>query len=84
MSTVEGQKIITQQLTEQERIDLRRASIQDTFQSAMERLQDTIGQIVVGPMQALLEDITKFLSKSENIQMIVDGIKGLFKGIAYN
>lgn len=81
MNTAEGQKIITQQLTEQERIDLRRASIQDTFQSAMERLQDTIGQIVVGPMRDLLEDITKFLSKSENIKIIVDGIKGLFRGI---
>ena len=82
MNTAEGQKIITQQLTEQERIDLRRVSIQDTFQSAMERLQDTIGQIVVGPMRHLLEDITNFLSKSENVQMIADGIKGLFRGIA--
>ena len=82
MKTVEGQKLITEQLTEQERIDLKKASIQDKFQSAIEKLQDTLGSIVAGPLAQLVDDITKFLSKSENVKSIANGIKSIFKGIA--
>ena len=82
MKTVEGQKLITEQLTEQEQIDLKKASIQDKFQSAIEKLQDTLGSIVAGPLAQLVDDITKFLSKSENVKSIANGIKSIFKGIA--
>ena len=68
--------------SEQEAADLKKASMQDKFQAAIERLQDTLGQIVAGPMGELVNELTTFLSKSENIKVIVDGIKGLFRGIA--
>ena len=68
--------------SKQEAEDLRKASMQDKFQAAIEKLQDTLGQIVAGPMVQLVDDIAKFLSKSENIKSITNGIKGLFEGIA--
>ena len=67
--------------SEQEEADLRKASMQDKFQATIERLKDTLGQIVAGPMKDLIDDITKFLSKSENVKMIADGVKSIFKGI---
>ena len=68
--------------SKQEAEDLRKASMQDKFQAAIEKLQDTLGQIVAGPMAQLVDDIAKFLSKSENVKSIANGIKGLFHGIA--
>jgi len=68
--------------SEQEEADLRKASMQDKFESTIDRLKDTLGQIVAGPMKDLIDDITKFLSKSENVKMIADGVKTIFKGIA--
>jgi hypothetical protein len=67
--------------SEQEEADLRKASMQDKFESTIDRLKDTLGQIVAGPMKDLIDDITKFLSKSENVKMIADGVKSIFKGI---
>ena len=68
--------------SEQEAADLKKASMQDKFQATIERLQETLGQIVAGPMSQLITDITTFLSKSENVKMIADTIKSTFKGIA--
>ena len=68
--------------SEQEAADLRRASMQDKFQAAIERLQDTLGQIVAGPMAQVITDITTFLSKSENVKSVIGGVKTLFQGIA--
>jgi ABC-type multidrug transport system fused ATPase/permease subunit len=81
MKTVEGQKLIKQQLTEQEQADLRRASIQDKFQAAVEKLQDTLGRLLAGPIGDLLNSFADFVSKASNLEAIVSTVQSLFKGI---
>lgn len=68
--------------SEQEAADLKKASMQDKFQATIERLKDTLGEILAGPMKELIDDITKFLSKTENVKMIADTVKSTFRGIA--
>ena len=68
--------------SEQEAADLKKASMQDKFQATIERLKDTLGEILAGPMKGLIDDITKFLSKTENVKMIADTVKSTFRGIA--
>lgn len=68
--------------SEQEAADLAKASMQDKFQATIEKLKDTLGSIVAGPVGDMVEEFGKFISKSENIKMIADGIKSVFQGIA--
>jgi len=82
MKTVEGQKLIKQQLTEQEQIDLRRASIQDKFQSAVEKLQDTFGRLLSGELGQLLDRFADFVSDGKRMNEFAEKIRGLFASMA--
>lgn len=82
MKTVEGQKLIKQQLTEQEQVDLRRASIQDKFQSAVEKLQDTFGRMLSGELGQLLDRFAEFVSDGKRMNEVAQKIKGVFSSLA--
>jgi ABC-type multidrug transport system fused ATPase/permease subunit len=82
MKTVEGQKLVKQQLTEQEQIDLRRASIQDKFQSAVERLQDTFGRMLTQELGQLLDRFADFVSDGKRMNEFAEKIRGLFSSLA--
>lgn len=82
MKTVEGQKLIKQQLTEQEQVDLRRASIQDKFQSAVEKLQDTFGRLLSGELGQLLDRFADFVSDGKRMNEFAEKIRGLFSSMA--
>ena len=78
MKTAEGQKRIKEQLSEQEQADLRRASIQDKFQAAIEKLKATLAEVLEG----LIEGFINFISNGENIKKIANTLKWAFTGIA--
>lgn len=82
MKTVEGQKLVKQQLTEQEQIDLRRASIQDKFQSAVERLQDTFGRMLTQEIGQLLDRFADFVSDGKRMNEYAEKIRVIFSSIA--
>jgi hypothetical protein len=67
--------------SEQEAADLRRASMQDKFQAAVEKLQDTLGQILQGPVGGIIDKFADFISKASNVKKIGDTIKSVFEGI---
>jgi len=82
MKTAEGQKRIKEQLSEQEQADLRRASIQDKFQAAIEKLKATLAEVLEGPVKGLIEGFINFISNGENIKKIANTLKMAFTGIA--
>jgi hypothetical protein len=82
MKTVEGQKLIKEQLSEQEQIDLRRASIQDKFQSAVEKLQDTFGRMFSQELGQLLDRFADFVSDGKRMNAVVEKMRGVFNSIA--
>lgn len=82
MKTVEGQKLVKQQLTEQEQIDLRRASIQDKFQSAVEKLQDTFGRMLTQEIGQLLDRFADFVSDGKRMNEFAEKIRGVFSSLA--
>lgn len=82
MKTVEGQKLIKQQLTEQEQVDLRRASIQDKFQSAVEKLQDTLGRLLSQELGQLLDKFADFVSDGKRMNAVIEKMRGVFNSIA--
>lgn len=67
--------------SQQEAADLRRASMQDKFQAAVEKLQDTLGQLLQGTVGKLVDKFANFVSKASNLRMIADKIKWVFGGI---
>ena len=68
--------------SEQEAADLRRASMQDKFQAAIEKLQATLGQMLTGPVGGIIDKFADFVSKASNVKKIADTIQNVFKGIA--
>lgn len=61
--------------------DLNKASMQDKFQAAVEKLQETLASILEGPVKGLIEGFINFISKGENIKKIGNTLKGIFEGI---
>jgi len=62
--------------------DLRKASMQDRFQAAIERLQDTLSSILEGPVKGLIDGFITFIGKTENVTKIANTLKSIFNGIA--
>lgn len=81
MKTVEGQKKLKEELSESELIDLRKASIQDRFNSALERFKDIIGSTLQGPVTKMLDKFIAFVSNTERMQKLADQIKAIFTKI---
>ena len=82
MKTVEGQKKLKQELSESELIDLRKASIQDKFNAAMERFKDILGSTLQGPVAGMLEKFIAFVGNTEKMQKLANQVKTVFQGIA--
>ena len=78
MKTAEGQKLIKEQLTLQEQADLRRASMQEKFQAAMERLKDTLGSILAGPVGKMIEAFAKFVGDTKRMTELGNTLKSIF------
>ena len=78
MKTAAGQKLIKEQLTLQEQADLRRASMQEKFQAAMERLKDTLGSILAGPVGKMIEAFAKFVGDTKRMTELGNTLKGIF------
>jgi hypothetical protein len=82
MKTVEGQKKLKEELSEQELKDLNRASIQDRFNAALERFKDIIGSTLQGPVTQMLDKFIAFVGNTERMQKLANQIKNIFSGIA--
>lgn len=67
--------------SEQEAEDLRRASMQDKFQAAVEKLKDTIGAMLQGPIGGVIDKFANFISKASNVTKIVEKLKSVFETI---
>ena len=78
MKTAAGQKLIKEQLTLQEQADLRRASMQEKFQAAMERLKDTLGSILAGPVGKMIEAFAKFVGDTKRMTELGNTLKSIF------
>ena len=78
MKTVEGQKQIKEQLTLQEQADLRRASLNEKFQAATERLKDTLGSILEGPVGKMVEAFASFVGDTKKMTALGNTLKGIF------
>jgi len=54
---------------------------QERFNMAIEKLKETLVSIVGGPLLGMVEKFTKFISDSDNIKMILDGVYKVFNAI---
>lgn len=81
MKTVEGQKLLNSQLSQAELTDLKRASIQDKFNTTLEKFKEILGSALQGPVIGMLEKFVAFVNNTEKMKMIAEKIKGVFEGI---
>jgi len=82
MKTAEGQKRIKEELTLQEQADLRRASMQERFQAAIEKLKDTLGSLLEnGPLGDIIKAFASFVGDTQKMVKLGNTLNGVFKGI---
>lgn len=81
MKTVEGQKLLNAQLSQAELTDLKRASIQDKFNTTLEKFKEILGKALQGPVIGMLEKFIAFVNNTEKMKMIAEQIKNVFEGI---
>jgi hypothetical protein len=61
--------------------DLNRASLADKFNATMERLKDTLGSILMGPVGGIIDQFTRFVNDGEKMRKLGEAIKGVFEKI---
>lgn len=61
--------------------DLNKASKADAFQATIERLKDTIGEMLQGPVGGLIDKFTAFVNDGEKMKMIGEKLKQIFSYI---
>lgn len=74
-------QIITMLGDKQAAIDLARASRQERFQNAIEKLRDTLGSILEGPLGGLIDKFANFVSDGRKMAALAEKLKGIFEGI---
>lgn len=65
-------------ITESAEKDLYRASIQDKFNSAVEKLKDTLGSILAGPLEGIINKFADFVSNGERMKWLGESIQKIF------
>ncbi len=82
MKTAEGQRRIKEELTAQERADLRRASLQEKFQAAIEKLKDTLGSLLEnGPLGDMIKAFASFVGDSQKMVKLGNTLNNIFVNI---
>ena len=61
--------------------DLNKASKADAFQATIERLKDTIGEMLQGPVGDLITKFTEFVNDGNKMKMIGEKLKQIFSYI---
>jgi hypothetical protein len=61
--------------------ELNKASLADQFNATMERLKDTLGSILMGPVGGLIRDFTRFVNDGEKMVKLGNALKGVFEKI---
>lgn len=61
--------------------DLARASRQENFQKAIEKLKDTLGSILEGPLKDIIDRFAAFVNDSKKMAALGEKLKGIFEGI---
>jgi len=61
--------------------DLNKASKAEAFQATIERLKDTIGEMLQGPVGGLIDKFTAFVNDGEKMKIIGEKLKQIFSYI---
>jgi len=67
--------------SEQEAADLKKASMQEKFQAAIEKLKDTLGSVLAGPVGGLIDKFTQFVGDQKKMNYLAQTLKGIFEFI---
>lgn len=67
--------------SEQEAADLKKASMQEKFQAAIEKLKDTLGSVLAGPVGGMIEKFTQFVNDQKKMNYLAQTLKGVFEFI---
>lgn len=62
--------------------DLYKASRQDKLNNAIDKLKNTIADMVEGPIGEMLDSFAKFVSNGEEMKKVASAIKTVFGGLA--
>jgi len=65
----------------QEAASLRQQSYADKWQALLEKIQDTLGRIVMGPVTEIVNKVIAFLNNTEAIKAVGEKLKSIFQGI---
>lgn len=68
--------------SEQEAADLKKASMQDKFQAAIEKLKDTLGSVLAGPVGGLIDKFAQFVNDQKKMNYLAQTLKGIFEFIS--
>jgi hypothetical protein len=68
--------------SEQEAADLKKASMQEKFQAAVEKLKDTLGSVLAGPVGGLIDKFTQFVGDQKKMNYLAQTLKGVFEYIS--
>lgn len=64
--------------SEQEAADLKKASMQDKYNAAIEKLKDTLGSVLEGPVGKLIDKFTKFIGDQRKMNALAEKLKSIF------
>ena len=62
--------------------DIAKANVQQRFEESMEKIKDLISEIASGPMLKMLDGITKFLSNTTALKIVLASLVGIAAAIA--
>ena len=72
------EEIVRKLGSEQEAADLKKASMQEKFQAAIERLKDTLGAMLEGPVGGLVNQFAAFVGDQKKMNYLAETLKKVF------
>lgn len=82
MKTVEGRKKIEQSLSAEEQANLARESANEQWEKTLEKIKDTLGSILQGPVISIVNTVTEWLRNTKLVNEFGEKVKGVFNFIA--
>ena len=82
MQTVEGRKKIEASLSREDQANLARESANEQWEKTLERIKDTLGQILQGPVISIVNTVTSWLRNTKLVHEFGMKIRTVFVTVA--
>lgn len=82
VKTNAGREILNKHLDTEAQADLARSSANDEWEATLQRIKETLGNILQGPVKDIIHSVTSWLSNTKLVNEFGMKVKGVFEGVA--